>query len=112
MTTRLRILLLACALLGLAPPALAHTPGGGHATSSTLTCSPNPVVRGNSTTCTVVVTDVHNSQNASPLGNVTFTSSTAGAVGSCALAPGASLTSACSITYTPAAAGAQTVTAA
>ena len=37
MTTRLRILLLACALLGLAPPALAHTPGGGHATSSTLT---------------------------------------------------------------------------
>ena len=75
MTARLRVVLLVGALLGLAPAAFAHTPGGGHATSSTLTCTPNPVVRGNSTTCTVVITDTHNSQQASPLGNVTFTSS-------------------------------------
>jgi hypothetical protein len=108
----LAVLLLGTLAVLVAPDALAHKPGGGHSTSSSLVCNPNPMVRGNSVSCAITVQDTTGpSQAASPSGTVTFSSSAVGAIGSCTLAPGAGFASSCSVTYTPAAAGTQTITA-
>jgi sugar lactone lactonase YvrE len=84
------------------------------ATQASLACSPTAPARGASTSCTVAVTDPAAGPSA-PTGRVAFGSSGAGSFGSpgsCSLVATGAARSACRLSYTPAAAGAQTITAA
>ena len=75
-------------------------------TSSVVTCSPNTVTAGGSTTCTATVTDTEPSGQTAPTGKVSFTSSGPGAFSpgiACTLAPASSSSASCSVTYTPSA---------
>ncbi len=87
-------------------------PGGGSpdATKSTLSCSPATLVLGNSTTCTVLVSDVTASPSA-PTGNLTVSNGST-VLGTCPLVPtGASSAASCAATYTPSSAGIEKIVA-
>jgi hypothetical protein len=105
---------LAIALGVVISDARAHNPSGGHATTSTVTCTPNPLGVNLSSTCTATVTDVNVSQTAVPVGTVNFTASGAGSFSltSCTLSAAGGFSASCSVTYTPTATGTQTITAA
>ena len=85
-------------------------------TSTTVSCSPSTITSGSPTVCSATVSGT--SVNAhTPTGGVTFTSSPASegtfsGGGTCTLSPtGASGTASCQSTYTPTAAGSQTISA-
>jgi MSHA biogenesis protein MshQ len=105
---------LALALGVVISDARAHNPSGGHDTTSTLTCAPNPLGVNLSSTCTATVTDINLSQTAVPVGTVNFSASGAGSFSStsCTLAAAGGFSASCSVTYTPTATGTQTITAA
>ncbi|HWI51750.1 MAG TPA: S-layer homology domain-containing protein [Symbiobacteriaceae bacterium] len=75
-------------------------------TSTTVSCSPNPVDRGSTTTCSATVTDTAGGTASSPTGTVTFPG-----IGSCTLSGVGGGAASCSVSYTPTAAGDQTVSA-
>jgi Bacterial Ig-like domain (group 3) len=80
------------------------TPPAKHQTSTSVSCSPQPVVAGQPTTCTATVTDTATSGQTPPTGTVGFTSNgpgTFGTAGSCTLATASSSSASCSVTYTP-----------
>jgi Bacterial Ig domain/Bacterial Ig-like domain (group 3)/Beta-galactosidase len=72
--------------------------------STTVACAPSSDPLGVAATCTATVSDMAGSGSVTPTGSVTWSSSAAGTFsdGSCALA-GTGGTSACSVSYTPAA---------
>ena len=75
-----------------------------HSTATEVSCTPQPVVAGNSTTCTATVTDTAANGQTTPTGTVSFTSSgpgTFGSGGSCMLTAASSSSASCSVTYTP-----------
>ena len=81
---------------------------GTHPTSTTVSCSPNPVSPGTAAACRVSVRDSNPGINYQPMGVVTLTGSPADGVNpvSCTLEYGA-----CTTAYTPAAAGPVSLTA-
>jgi hypothetical protein len=92
-------------------------PAGGpqpHPTSTSVSCVPGSLTVGGSSTCTVTVTDTSASGATTPTGSVSVTSSgsAAGSLDhtSCALA-GSGPSASCSVVYTPATAGSETVAA-
>src|SRR3954447_18466103 len=79
-----------------------------HTTSTSVSCSPNPVTYGASSVCTATVTDTAASGKTAPTGTVTFNNG--GASGSltsstCTLGSPTSTSSSCSVGYTPSAVG-------
>ncbi len=83
--------------------------------SITVTCSPNPILYGGTTSCTVTLTDTAPTpNNGAPQGTVSFTVSPTGGTfspsTSCTLATSGAETSTCSATYSPASSGAKTIT--
>ena len=94
-------------------------PSGYAASNDSVTvavnCSPNPILYGASTTCTVTLTDTAlTPNNGGPQGTVTFTVSPTGGSFSpsatCTLATSGAETSTCSVAYTPASSGSKTIT--
>lgn len=82
-------------------------------TTTSVSCSPNFVQPGVSTTCQATVTDTSPGTPITPTGTVTWSSSGAGAFSpsnSCTLS-GAGATAACTVTYTPSSQGTQVITA-
>src|SRR5207302_10095744 len=79
-------------------------------TATTVSCATNPVTYGGSTSCTATVTDTSGSPTA-PTSTASWTTSGSGSFssGSCTLSGGSSPTT-CSVTYTPSAVGAHTIT--
>src|SRR5439155_23229551 len=76
-------------------------------TSTGVSCSPNPITYGGSSSCTVTVTDTDAGTKSAPSGTVTFDKGTASGTFSattCSLVAG-STSSSCSVTYTPTAVG-------
>jgi Bacterial Ig-like domain (group 3) len=69
-----------------------------HPTTTSVTCSPQPVVAGQSTTCTATVTDM-----TTPTGTVSFKTSGPGSFNeaSCELTMVNASSASCSVTYTP-----------
>ncbi len=78
-----------------------------HPTATSVTCSPQPVVAGNSTTCKATVTDTASSGQTTPTGTVSFSKSGPGLdidtfmPESCTLTAASSSSASCSVTYTP-----------
>jgi len=76
-----------------------------HATTTTLSCVPNPVAVGNPTPtkCTATVRDTSTTAPTSPLGAVQFFTSSSGSFSSdfCPLSGGSPNPNTCSVTYTP-----------
>jgi hypothetical protein len=85
---------------------------GPHSTSTTVGCTPAALLVGAQSTCTVIVTDT-GANPVSPSGTVEFSSSDGGAIApaGCTLVAKEGTTATCSVTYTPKAAGSDTVTA-
>jgi hypothetical protein len=84
---------------GFAPP-----PGvSKHPTSTSVKCEPQPVVAGQSTTCTATVTDTATSGATTPTGTVSFTTGGPGSFSkaSCKLTTVSSSSASCSVTYIP-----------
>ena len=82
-------------------------------TMTTVACSPPTVPVNQATTCTATVTDTSPTPTP-PTRTVTFTSTSPGSftpANNCTLVPDSTSTSKCSVTYTPAAAGAHTILA-
>jgi hypothetical protein len=81
------------------------------ATSLAASCSPGSVEIAQQTTCTATATDPGGSLP--PSGTVNFSSAQGsfGSGGTCSLSPSGSAQSSCSLTYTPATAGTQTIAA-
>ena len=82
-------------------------------TSTSVSCSPNFVQPGVSTTCQATVTDTSPGTPITPTGTVTWSSSGAGTFSpsnSCTLS-GAGATATCTVTYTPSSQGTQVITA-
>ena len=82
-------------------------------TSTSVSCSPNFVQPGQSTTCQASVTDTSPGTSITPTGTVTWTSSGTGSFSpssSCTLS-GSGPTATCTITYTPTSTGTQVITA-
>lgn len=78
---------------------------GQHISATSVTCSPNSVVVGSSTTCTVTVSDTSPTGPFAPTGSVSVESQ------SCMLAAGANPgTAGCQATVTPSTAGSDTIT--
>ncbi len=78
-----------------------------HPTASTVSCSPGTLAVGQSTTCTVTITDNVGSGQTTPTGMVSFASSGAGSfsgAGSCTLS-GNGASASCQVAYTPSATG-------
>ncbi|MDX1443055.1 MAG: DUF6701 domain-containing protein [Gammaproteobacteria bacterium] len=99
-------LLAMLALGGLAAPgnALGGPEPKVHATSTTVSCTPDPAALDTSTTCTATVTDLGGQGPLTPpSGTVSFTSSGTGSfsAGSCVLTTTSATSSSCSVTYTP-----------
>lgn len=82
-------------------------------TSTTLTCLPNPVASGSATTCQATVSDISAGTKTAPTGSVGFSATGSGAFSApnCSLANPTATSASCSLTYTPSASGAQTITA-
>jgi 6-phosphogluconolactonase len=76
-----------------------------HPTSTSVSCSPETVVAGHSTTCTATVTDTAGSAQTTTTGTVGFSSSGAGSFGeaSCTLAAVSASSASCHVSYTPSA---------
>ena len=77
-------------------------------TSTTLDCTPNPIVVAQTTTCTATVDDTSLAGAASaPLGTISFSESEPGTLSAltCSLAATDADSSACAVTYTPSARG-------
>ncbi|MGH2839852.1 MAG: hypothetical protein ACRDKY_03385, partial [Solirubrobacteraceae bacterium] len=84
-----------------APPAV-------HSTSTSVSCAPNPVTYGGSSSCTATVSDTAASGKTAPTGTVTFNNgSSSGSFSSatCTLGSPTSTSSSCSVSYTPSAVG-------
>ncbi len=83
-------------------------------TSTAVSCSPDSVAIGQSTTCTATVTDTNTSGQSTPSGLVSFSSSGSGSfsANACALS-GSGASARCSVSYTPGAlgTGSQAITA-
>ncbi len=99
---------------------LIHTGGSGSgnfastasATTTEITCS-GPVIVGQTSSCTITVSDKSPSSAAAPTGSVTFTGS--GGIGSfsadaCMLVQGTDAASSCSVSFAPTAKGRATIT--
>lgn len=80
-------------------------------TAATLTCSPARPIAGNSATCTVSVADVDLGDKTTPIGTVDLDTSGSGqlSAGGCALTEFRLGEARCSVTYTPAAQGPETL---
>ena len=79
-----------------------------HTTSTSISCSPNPVTYGGGSICTATVSDTAASGKTAPTGTVTFNNGSAsGSFSSttCTLGSPTSTSSSCSVTYTPSAVG-------
>src|SRR4051812_2271045 len=74
-----------------------------HPTTTTVDCSPDTVVAGESTTCTATVRDTAASGATTPTGNVAFASNGPGsfASASCTLQETSTGVASCDVTYTP-----------
>ena len=75
-------------------------------TSTSVSCSPSPVVAGKTTTCKATVSDTASTGQSAPTGTVSFTSSGPGSIsggGACTLAAAGANSATCSVTYTPSA---------
>jgi hypothetical protein len=74
-----------------------------HNTSTNVSCSPNPVFNGQTTTCTATVADTAASGKIAPAGTAAFTSDGAGSfsASSCTLSPSSASSASCQVTYTP-----------
>ncbi len=84
-----------------------------HSTSTSVSCSLNPITYGGSSTCTATVTDTAASGQTAPTGTVTFDNGSASGNFSsltCSLGSPTSSSSSCSVTYTPSAVGTGTHT--
>src|SRR2546428_6424592 len=84
-------------------------------TQTIVVCSPSSPLVGQATTCTAFVKDTSGAGTSGPTGSVTFTvtpsnGGTFAAPNPCTLATPNATTSSCSVTYTPSAAGVQTIT--
>jgi hypothetical protein len=81
-------------------------------TTTELTCTPGSLAAGTATSCTATVTDNHADPHP-PTGTVSFTASGSGKFqpGSCSLNPSGAATSSCKVSYTPATAGGQKISA-
>jgi hypothetical protein len=78
-------------------------------TSTTVICSPNPVIEDAPTTCTATVTDTDVGTKFTPTGTVAFTSSGVGTfTGNPCTLGGSGASASCSVTYAPAAGSAAT----
>jgi hypothetical protein len=78
-----------------------------HPTASTVSCLPDTLAVGQSTTCTATITDTASSGQTTPTGMVSFASSGAGSfsgAGSCTLS-GNGASASCKAAYTPSATG-------
>jgi serine protease len=76
--------------------------------STSIVCTPSGVGAGTATTCTATVSDASSGASTTPTGTVSFSGG-----GTCTLSPtGTTRTASCQTTYTPTAAGPQTVDAA
>ncbi len=85
----------------------------GHATTTTLSCTPSTLGQFTTTTCTVKVTDT-SSTPVTPTGTVSFSSSKHGIFtpgGSCTLSPISTKTATCTVTFEPTSTGSYTITA-
>ncbi|HWW91340.1 MAG TPA: hypothetical protein VNY35_11245 [Solirubrobacteraceae bacterium] len=75
-----------------------------HPTSTSVSCSPQPVVAGQSTTCTATVTDTATTGPTAPTGTVSFKTSGPGSFSpeaKCKLESPSGASNSCSVTYTP-----------
>jgi hypothetical protein len=81
-----------------------------HETSTTVVCTPTSSAAGTATSCTATVTDNH-ADPYQATGTVSFTASGSGQFHpeSCSLNPSGAATSSCTVSYTPATAGGQTI---
>ena len=72
-------------------------------TSTAVSCSPNPVVAGQTTTCTATVTDTEAGVTSTPTGTVNFSVDHAGSFGGnpCTLSQSSPGVATCSVTFTP-----------
>lgn len=114
-TTPMKWLLAALFMLMFVPAAFAGTPKL-HNTSTTISCTPNPVALNAATTCTITVTDLGGQgPDTPPAGTVSVSSNGTGSfsASSCNLVVSAAAASSCSVTYTPTVfgSGTHTVTA-
>ncbi|MEX0899224.1 MAG: IPT/TIG domain-containing protein [Gammaproteobacteria bacterium] len=101
-------------LVGLVWPLAGHA-HNNHNTSTSITCTPNPVVAGGSTTCTLRVDDTNPSQPTQPVGTMELYRGSVAAgnlITSCATGgvPNANAAQ-CAVSYSPAAAGSETLIA-
>ncbi len=84
-------------------------------TSTGVECSPTSVPTGNTTTCTVTITDTSANSPSAPTGSVSFTASPPsgpfGDSGACTLTATGAAAAACQVTFTPSARGDYTITA-
>src|SRR2546427_443971 len=80
----------------------AFTDAPNRSTSTTVSCTPNPVLVNGSTTCTATVTDTDSGTKTTPTGTVSFASNKSGtfSVSSCTLS-GTGASASCSVAYTP-----------
>jgi hypothetical protein len=96
------IALVATAAIVVPARVMAHTPEGGHPTSTSVACSDAQVLHGNTTNCVVTVTDLtaDEAEVASPAGSVVIESNRDGDLGSCTLAATTDTAAACTIAVT------------
>ncbi len=81
-----------------------NPPPAVHATSTSVSCSPNPVTYGASSTCTATVNDTAATGKTAPTGTVTFDHGAASGLFSsntCTLGSPTPTSNSCSVTYTP-----------
>lgn len=100
----MKFFFLALVLLLLPGMAIAGGAPKIHDTTTTVTCTPNPVSLMSPATCTATITDLGGQgPDTSPPGSVMFGSSGTGSFSatSCTVIPGPNATSSCSVTYTP-----------
>src|SRR5438093_2235307 len=90
----------------------AFTDAPNRSTSTTVSCTPNPVLVNGSTTCTATVTDTDSGTKTTPTGTVSFASNKSGtfSVSSCTLS-GTGASASCSVAYTPSEVGTHRITA-
>lgn len=83
--------------------------------STTVSCTPDPVALGAPASCTATVTDAGGGTPVTPTGTATFSSDGSGAFmpieGECELVAGEAGAASCSVNYTPSAVGSETITA-
>jgi hypothetical protein len=113
--TRVRLIAVVLLASGAALAGVAAPASAADLTTTGVACSPSPAGTGSATTCTVTVTDTAPSPT-TPTGDVNFGSApktgTFGGAGACTLATATGDSTSCGVTFTPAAGGDYTITAA